>query len=306
MFTKKRVWGYMVPSLKRVKMRKSRAMLVPMSGDNLVSTYGSSLWVSLLWPLPKGLGWQILMMSPSPCSVSRLLLNLFTCSHRIILMCHLLACLFEIVSAYGTVGLSLGYPNVNASFSTEFGIVSKLVIIGMQIRGRHRGLPYELDRAILLPSESLHKEEDQDASKRMQRRMSNLSQLQADSAGMGMFPRQATGSMGRLSTAWENHVEDGNVSPSDTRGQQEKVERMSSNDRNKARSNSEEGKSSSREESADDRAADEAQKVEAALERGESKQNGRFFPRGELGRMMAGLANGSDALNAIRSKSREE
>ena len=93
----------------------------------------------------------------------------------------LFACLFEIVSAYGTVGLSLGYPTINASFSTEFGVVSKLVIIAMQIRGRHRGLPYELDRAILLPSESLHKTEDQDAAKRIQRRMSNLSQMEAQS-----------------------------------------------------------------------------------------------------------------------------
>ena len=49
--------------------------------------------------------------------------------------------LFEIISAYGTVGLSLGYPNTNASFSAQFNVVSKLVIIAMQIRGRHRGLP---------------------------------------------------------------------------------------------------------------------------------------------------------------------
>merc|ERR1712230_100088 len=61
--------------------------------------------------------------------------------------------LFEIVSAYGTVGLSMGYTDINASFSAEFGVIAKLVIIAMQIRGRHRGLPYELDRAILLPSE---------------------------------------------------------------------------------------------------------------------------------------------------------
>ncbi|CAG8956359.1 hypothetical protein HYFRA_00003741 [Hymenoscyphus fraxineus] len=63
--------------------------------------------------------------------------------------------LFEIVSAYGTVGLSLGYTGINASFSAEFGVIAKLVIIAMQIRGRHRGLPYELDRAVLLPSEKL-------------------------------------------------------------------------------------------------------------------------------------------------------
>lgn len=99
------------------------------------------------------------------------------------------SCLFEIVSAYGTVGLSLGYPNINASFSSEFTVVSKLVIIAMQIRGRHRGLPYELDRAILLPSESLHKKEDEDASKRLQRRNSNLSNL--ESAG-GILQRHPT------------------------------------------------------------------------------------------------------------------
>lgn len=86
--------------------------------------------------------------------------------------------LFEIVSAYGTVGLSLGYPDTNTSFSGRFSVISKLVIIAMQIRGRHRGLPYELDRAILLPSDSLHQKEDADAAKRMlQRRGSNLSQL---------------------------------------------------------------------------------------------------------------------------------
>ncbi|KAI3401279.1 hypothetical protein diail_11985 [Diaporthe ilicicola] len=69
------------------------------------------------------------------------------------------AVLFEIVSAYGTVGLSLGYPTVNASLSSQFSVVGKLVIIAMQIRGRHRGLPYGLDRAVLLPSESRFRNE---------------------------------------------------------------------------------------------------------------------------------------------------
>lgn len=67
--------------------------------------------------------------------------------------------LFEIVSAYGTVGLSLGYPGINASLSSQFSVVGKLVIIAMQIRGRHRGLPYGLDRAVLLPSESRFRSE---------------------------------------------------------------------------------------------------------------------------------------------------
>ncbi len=80
--------------------------------------------------------------------------------------------LFEIVSAYGTVGLSLGYPGINASFSAEFGTIAKLVIISMQIRGRHRGLPYELDRAILLPSEHLQEKEAADALQRVRHRSS--------------------------------------------------------------------------------------------------------------------------------------
>lgn len=63
--------------------------------------------------------------------------------------------MFEVVSAYGTVGLSLGYPNSTASFSAQFNTISKLVIIAMVIRGRHRGLPYSLDRAIMLPSDKM-------------------------------------------------------------------------------------------------------------------------------------------------------
>lgn len=103
----------------------------------------------------------------------------------------LFAVLFEIVSAYGTVGLSLGYPGVNTSFSGQFKTLSKLIIIAMQIRGRHRGLPYALDRAILLPSESLHQKENEDATRRMN--------MRRNSAAMGVFDapeslsRQGTG-----------------------------------------------------------------------------------------------------------------
>jgi hypothetical protein len=67
--------------------------------------------------------------------------------------------LFEVISAYGTVGLSFGFPGLNASMSGGFSVLGKLVIILMQIRGRHRGLPYGLDRAIMLPSEEHIQEE---------------------------------------------------------------------------------------------------------------------------------------------------
>merc|ERR1711939_505152 len=95
--------------------------------------------------------------------------------------------LFEIVSAYGTVGLSLGYPTINASFSAKFHTISKLVIIAMMIRGRHRGLPYELDRAVLLPSEKLEAKEQKEGKRLMQRRMSfsSMSNIPSHSAVEG-------------------------------------------------------------------------------------------------------------------------
>ncbi|KAL7626319.1 low affinity potassium transporter [Parahypoxylon ruwenzoriense] len=85
------------------------------------------------------------------------------------------AVLFEVVSAYGTVGLSLGYTGINASLCSQFTVLGKLVIIAMQIRGRHRGLPYGLDRAVLLPSENLNRNEAEEIEVRLQRRHSGVS-----------------------------------------------------------------------------------------------------------------------------------
>lgn len=70
--------------------------------------------------------------------------------------------LFEIVSAYGTVGLSMGVMNVDASLCSQFSTLGKLLIIAMEIRGRHRGLPYGLDRAVILPSESRFRNENEE------------------------------------------------------------------------------------------------------------------------------------------------
>ena len=44
----------------------------------------------------------------------------------------------------------------------------------MQIRGRHRGLPYALDKAILLPSEELRRKEAEDADRRAQARRDSI------------------------------------------------------------------------------------------------------------------------------------
>ncbi|KAI0036137.1 cation transport protein-domain-containing protein [Vararia minispora EC-137] len=60
---------------------------------------------------------------------------------------------FELVSAYGGVGLSLGLPSANYSTSGAFRKLSKLVVCAVMLRGRHRGLPVAIDRAVVLPFE---------------------------------------------------------------------------------------------------------------------------------------------------------
>ena len=54
---------------------------------------------------------------------------------------------FELVSAFGGIGLTLGIPTHNYAFTGAFGPLSKLVVIIIMVRGRHRGLPVAIDRA---------------------------------------------------------------------------------------------------------------------------------------------------------------
>ncbi|KAF8070723.1 cation transport protein-domain-containing protein [Lyophyllum atratum] len=70
--------------------------------------------------------------------------------------------IFELVSAYGTVGLSLGTPNNNFSLSGELRPLSKFILCLVMLRGRHRILPVAIDRAVMLPSE-MQRQLDQDA-----------------------------------------------------------------------------------------------------------------------------------------------
>lgn len=53
--------------------------------------------------------------------------------------------LFEIISGYGTVGLSVSYSN--ASFSAQWSVPSKLVVIFVMLMGRHREMPDTIDAA---------------------------------------------------------------------------------------------------------------------------------------------------------------
>ena len=47
---------------------------------------------------------------------------------------------FEIISAFGAVGLTTGYPNIRSSFATVLSSASKAILILTMLMGRHRGL----------------------------------------------------------------------------------------------------------------------------------------------------------------------
>lgn len=71
--------------------------------------------------------------------------------------------MFEVVSAYTNIGLSLGLPDQAYSFSGGLYTGSKVVMVLVMLRGRHRGLPVALDRAVRLPKEQLDDDEEEDA-----------------------------------------------------------------------------------------------------------------------------------------------
>lgn len=66
---------------------------------------------------------------------------------------NMFAVIFELVSAFAGIGLSLGFPEDNFSLVGTMKPLSKIVVIIIMIRGRHRGLPVAIDRAVLLPTE---------------------------------------------------------------------------------------------------------------------------------------------------------
>mgnify|MGYP002712079410 FL=1 len=70
--------------------------------------------------------------------------------------------IFELVSAYGTVGMSFGATKKSASLVGDMSVLSKLVIVAVIIRGRHRNLPSAVDRAVMLPHYMEHHDEVQD------------------------------------------------------------------------------------------------------------------------------------------------
>ena len=77
--------------------------------------------------------------------------------------------IFEIVSAYGCVGISTGVPWAAYSFSGSWRTLSKLILCAVMLRGRHRGLPVAIDKAVLLPGEENAEAEEEDGRIRLER-----------------------------------------------------------------------------------------------------------------------------------------
>lgn len=71
---------------------------------------------------------------------------------------------WEVVSAYGCFGVSVGYPGQNFSFCGAWHPISKFFLAAVALRGRHRGLPVAIGEAIMLPNESLAWTEEEDAA----------------------------------------------------------------------------------------------------------------------------------------------
>ncbi|KAJ4347506.1 hypothetical protein N0V95_005380 [Ascochyta clinopodiicola] len=88
--------------------------------------------------------------------------------------------LFEVTSAYGTVGLSTGVPGKDYSLSGSFASLSKVVMLFVMVRGRHRGLPLAIDRSILLPGEELMQRLDAEYGDRGEASADDLQELVRD------------------------------------------------------------------------------------------------------------------------------
>merc|ERR1712137_198278 len=73
--------------------------------------------------------------------------------------------IYELMSAYGTVGMSYGATSKSASLAGDMSVLSKLVITAVMIRGRHRNLPSAVDRAVMLPHDLHHHDNVQDVKR---------------------------------------------------------------------------------------------------------------------------------------------
>ncbi|SAM09624.1 hypothetical protein [Absidia glauca] len=102
--------------------------------------------------------------------------------------------IYECVSAFGCVGGSFGGTTTpGTSQSTDYRTVSKLVIILLMYRGRHRSLPAAIDRAVLLPSEQLERSDSEEQKlSRLHRSSSCFNTISSHPANIRVYRRSDT------------------------------------------------------------------------------------------------------------------
>lgn len=64
----------------------------------------------------------------------------------------LFAIAFELMSAYGTCGVSLGYPGSSNSLTEQFSTPGKLVVMAVMVAGKLRGFPHVVMQGVVLPA----------------------------------------------------------------------------------------------------------------------------------------------------------
>ncbi|KAH7305713.1 cation transporter [Rhexocercosporidium sp. MPI-PUGE-AT-0058] len=73
---------------------------------------------------------------------------------------------FEVFSAYANIGLSMGLEDQSYSLCGSWHWFSKVCMLALMLRGRHRSLPHSIDRAIQLPDKNIGSREDADERER--------------------------------------------------------------------------------------------------------------------------------------------
>ncbi|MAD83749.1 MAG: hypothetical protein CL912_12375 [Deltaproteobacteria bacterium] len=90
--------------------------------------------------------------------------------------------LFEVFSAYANIGLSMGLSDQSYSLCGSWHWVSKVCLMYLMLRGRHRPLPNSIDRAIQLPDKNLGSREEADERERERELQRELETIERERA----------------------------------------------------------------------------------------------------------------------------
>jgi len=118
---------------------------------------------------------------------------------------------FEILSAYGTSGLSMGVPGYAYSLCGAFGNVGKLVLCIVKLMGKHRGLPSSTDAALDGQFHKIHGmlEQLQELAKKQQAEMGSGERAGSAGGSIQLVTLAASGAVAASSGEEEERREEG-------------------------------------------------------------------------------------------------